>query len=888
MYTQKNNDKLHFIDMFNEIYTKTFKLRTDISLLSQSIMKCDFYYETDIIMQSKQIQEVILDYLTEMENYFSFAMKISVWKTFKLMTSVAFYQRIASLYSFIYIYRKSTGNNELFKNYVKAVEKMKNIPKIAKNIKNPGNKCYVGIRASDMAYSNSFFQENICFFSNNNIAFSKRINQNIVSKEVYPYMRDKLLTYISNNPDSNLYFYNQATAYNYGDEILRHCKCINPKSILDLLGNKEMTREWLSQCNIPIVAYKTFIGREIQYSLLTKHFPSNEAFVIQAVSGGGGIGTFYADKMNFSQVLKQLQPLERYIVSPYLRSISANTHIFVSNKQTVLSPASMQIIEKRNNQLCYRGGDFCAFEFISSDVKEKVKNLSLRIANLLREKGYCGIAGLDFIITAENIVYCSEINARFQASTFLLDKYLQSNKLSEHEAASCFELNDMAFHGGMVTSLSFEDHIGLSCYYYYKDDIPLECIQEKIFLFQKNDVEIQKDGLDYYLNDEQLTSNSYLFRAVFPYAICSNSPDTTLWINNNIAITPLSYNELSIKVALLNQGVRLSTDILDVDIKKGVYQSIDIRILNSNFLQKGRNLNCAYGIHLSQFSPFYIEKKGNNYVLLYYKKEIAQICIEKNLLADFSAREQKIAYLSTDRLRINLVAGCENKNIGKGCSFCNLPPSEIQFSMKEIRTALIHIKQLNIPFRHILIGGGSCLANDIWDKVIELSTFLKNDDWYCTKPISLMTMLPPIDLLPYLKDAGIEEVAFNMEISNEQLATKLMPGKRNYGKETYYNIFSKSVRIFGIGNVRTALIVGLDKEQELYDEIVTLINMEVVPCLSAFRALPNTPFEKMPGPDNDYLIKVYNNCVKLIASIPNNINELGPKCHSCRNNMLVL
>lgn len=763
---------------------------------------------------------------------------------------------------------------------------MSKFGKIKNNIKSEGEKCYVGIRTSDITYSSNFFMNSICFFADNNAIFAARINQNIISKEVCTYIKEKIQSFIKKYPNSRLYFYNQATAYNYADAILNKCNCLNPKAILDFLGNKRLVREWLCENDIPIVKYQTYMGNEIRYSSLTSQFPQSNAFVIQTIFGGGGIGTFYADKMNFSKVTAKLQRYQQYIVTPYLKNVSVNTHVFVAGKQTVLSPASIQIIEKRNNQLCYRGGDFCAFQTLPISIKDKVKKLSLKIANLLRNLDYCGVAGLDFIITPEGEVYCCEINARFQASTFLLDKYLQSHKLSKNEASSCFEINDMAFHGGMITSLCFEDCINLSCYYYYKDEIPIEYIKEKLSIYKENNIELYEDGLSDYLTEPRLNTNSYLFRAVFPHAICSISPDATLWVNNNISIAPLINDELSLKVALLNQGIRISDDI--PNIKKGVYQSIDIKVVSSPYFKIGRILNCAYQIHLSQFSPFCIKVEGNKQILIYFQAPIAEVIIEKNLLRDLSLREQKILYLSTDRLRINLISGCENKNLGKGCKFCNLPVSETQFSLDEIKLALTKLKILNIPFRHILIGGGSCLSIDIWEKIMELCKFLKNDDWYREKPISLMTMLPPIEILPDLKESGIEEVAFNLEIANEQLATKLMPGKRSNGKENYYNIFEKAVSVFGVGNVRSALVVGLDTEKELYDEIVSLVNMRVIPCLSAFRALPNSSFEGMPGPDNKYLIGVYNNAVQIIKSIPNNIDGLGPKCSACRNNMLIL
>lgn len=187
-----------------------------------------------------------------------------------------------------------------------------------------------------------------------------------------------------------------------------------------------------------------------------------------------------------------------------------------------------------------------------------------------------------------------------------------------------------------------------------------------------------------------------------------------------------------------------------------------------------------------------------------------------------------------------------------------------------------------------MIGGGSCLDTDIWDTIIRICQFLKNDEFYKDKPISIMTMLPPKEMLVKLKNAGVEEVAFNLEIANDELASTLMPGKRSQEKRAYYEIFAEAISVFGVGKVRSALLVGLDKEKELCNEITTLAGLGVLPCLSAFRALPSTPYAGQSGPSNKYLLNVYETATDLLTQMNGAIKELGPNCKDCRNNMLTI
>lgn len=888
LYLKEHNDNIRFLNLFNEIYNKTFSLREKLSKSTEELWNIPFYYEYDSIVASNTIEEQILDYLTELENFFSFAGKRRLSRqSFKTLMSYAFYQRVSALYPYILKKRVNTDNSEMFQNYVKTVRLIKKMKKIKTPTKTSKNKYYVGIRESDIFYAKKHFKKAVCLFSNapEQETFTIRHNQNIDHREMVPFYLNKIQ--LLSEEKAAFYFYNQRTAYNYDATIRAKCKCINSKELLDFINNKLSVKEWFIQNNIPVISFATFMGRELLYSKLCSHFDGHTSFVIQSAHGGGGIGTFYSENCNFSEILGMVEPLQRYIVSPYISGISVNTHVFVSKKQTVLSPASIQIVELRQQQLCYRGGDFCAFQKMSASVKESIKHLSLKIADMLRQKGYRGIAGIDFIVDKDEHIYCCEINPRFQASTLILDRYLRECDDDPMTAKSCFELNEMAFQECMITTLSFENKINYSCYYYYSDGVPTQYFRKKYELLkQTHNVDVFDDGMEFYLNNHKVNDNSYLFRVVFPHAISKISPDMTLWINDNIPVVQKPDNDMAFKIALLNQGCRIEGDISD--IKTGVYESIDIYIKSSVLIQQNLNINCAYGINLSQYSPYLIKLSENAEELYYYNEKIADIYVERNLLKALNKFEQKILFISTDRLRIKLISGCENKNLGKGCMFCNVPVSEHQFSLLQIQQALQNLKEQTIDFRHILIGGGSCLAQDSWDEIIAICNYLKSDKDYRDKPISIMTVLPPKGRLIELKNAGVEEVAFNLEVANDALACWMMPAKRNQGKDAYYEILRESVHIFGIGNVRSALVVGLDQEKDLYNEIVTLAEIGVIPCLSAFRALPKTCYENDLNPDNSYLLKVYNHSVTLLKSMTGSINELGPACIACRNNMLII
>jgi hypothetical protein len=557
-------------------------------------------------------------------------------------------------------------------------------------------------------------------------------------------------------------------------------------------------------------------------------------------------------------------------VSPYIENVSVNVHTIISDSEIVLTPASVQIIENVNNNLVYRGADFIAFRELPPETKETLRVTAYKISQLLKDEGYIGVAGIDFIIDRDQKIYCTEINPRFQSSSVLVDRFL-SEKASDPNglaAKSLFEMSVNAFDNNLSRDIDFFDEVNYSCYYYYNDIDNISLYFQKLQIYELyEDLLIDKDGLT---ENDEFNNLSYLYRVIFPHKIIQINSTHQLWINDNIRVTHEPTLPLDLKIALLNQGVR--SNISD-RIKSAAYNGIDIRLTN-NFRFP---VNCAYNVNLSRYSPFHIEKDKSAYRLFHCKKEIDQIEIEKFDFDDNS----KMLYLSTDRLRIKMIHGCEYKNSGVGCKFCNVSESEKVYNIDETMLAL-HSNP-DLLFRHMMIGGGTCLSSDCWDNIISLSKKLKSQ--YKDKKLSLMSIPPSIDILHDLKNAGVDEVAFNIEIYSEKLAEDLMPGKSANRRETYFQVLSEAVKVFGKGNVRSAIIVGLEDDSAVFAAVEKLSAIGVQPCLSVFRQTMGSALSDHLPPTNTYLMQIYLKSESIAEKYDLTI---GPKCIECRNNMLSL
>ena len=142
------------------------------------------------------------------------------------------------------------------------------------------------------------------------------------------------------------------------------------------------------------------------------------------------------------------------------------------------------------------------------------------------------------------------------------------------------------------------------------------------------------------------------------------------------------------------------------------------------------------------------------------------------------------------------------------------------------------------------------------------------------------------DILMQYKSAGITEIAFNIEIWNRSLAKELMPGKGLIPLELYLRALKEGTKIWGTtGNVRTALIVGLDNMDTLLEGVEYLSKQGIQPMISIFRPMVNTKLEALVPPSNKVLLSFYEKAQDICKQ--HNL-KLGPTCDACKNNMLAI
>ena len=148
--------------------------------------------------------------------------------------------------------------------------------------------------------------------------------------------------------------------------------------------------------------------------------------------------------------------------------------------------------------------------------------------------------------------------------------------------------------------------------------------------------------------------------------------------------------------------------------------------------------------------------------------------------------------------------------------------------------------------------------------------------------------LPPenIEILSEYYNAGIDEIAFNIEIFDNDLRKKYISGKGSISLEIYKETLLKAVELWGnTGNVKSSILYGLESDTSFLLGIEWLASHGIEPIISVFRPLQDTDIKNRIAPGSKTLQKIFYKVLNLCQPyhlIP------GPDCIYCQNNTLSL
>ena len=133
-----------------------------------------------------------------------------------------------------------------------------------------------------------------------------------------------------------------------------------------------------------------------------------------------------------------------------------------------------------------------------------------------------------------------------------------------------------------------------------------------------------------------------------------------------------------------------------------------------------------------------------------------------------------------------------------------------------------------------------------------------------------------------MKDSGIDSLGMHLEVVEEEVRKKILPGKSEITLERYYKAFEESVSVFGKGEVSTYLLAGLgDSKESLINCSKKLISIGVYPFIVPFVPIAGTPLEHHPSPSTDFMIDIYRAVSNLLNEGNIKSDEMSAGCAKC-------
>jgi radical SAM protein (TIGR04043 family) len=115
---------------------------------------------------------------------------------------------------------------------------------------------------------------------------------------------------------------------------------------------------------------------------------------------------------------------------------------------------------------------------------------------------------------------------------------------------------------------------------------------------------------------------------------------------------------------------------------------------------------------------------------------------------------------------------------------------------------------------------------------------------------------PPDDDIWFerMREAGIDTLGMHLEVIDEAVRARVMPGKAGLPVSRYMRAFEAAVRVFGRGQVSTYILAGLgDSAQTILDTARELIALGVYPFVVPFVPISGTPLEDHPAPTPEFM-----------------------------------
>ena len=360
----------------------------------------------------------------------------------------------------------------------------------------------------------------------------------------------------------------------------------------------------------------------------------------------------------------------------------------------------------------------------------------------------------------------------------------------------------------------------------------------------------------------------------------------------------MTYTEL--KINLMQFGAQFSQEARSAMRKNkfGQISIFDYATTSGVVIKLGDHVYANVPVKYSG-TPFLVHYVDKHFVLSMHEQlfpiSVEIIPVPKYALDSLRLEDgtpvRELVMTHADRIRIVPVSGCSFH-----CSFCtcnNLRYKEIP--IKKLDDAFqLALKDPYIIPRHALISGGTPQeTEESYDWLNRVYKHFPTNypdmdfDVMCS-PRSLYVNQSPregdIDFLRFLHDeCGVKTMSINLELYGDKERARFIPEKATLGKDRYEKFLRAAVKLFGPQKIRSALIVGLETEDNTLQGIKMLTECGCIPVLSAFIPAPGTDSATLPAPSVSFLMQLVEQAEQLVKNAG---TILGPICKPCTHNCI--
>ncbi len=196
---------------------------------------------------------------------------------------------------------------------------------------------------------------------------------------------------------------------------------------------------------------------------------------------------------------------------------------------------------------------------------------------------------------------------------------------------------------------------------------------------------------------------------------------------------------------------------------------------------------------------------------------------------------------------------------GKECRFCELQDTYLHHrpfpraakTAEYLGDALAAAAGADPSAVHVQTTPGNLRSYDVTPRLIA-DMVVRARQQLGSRPLHIAAaVMPPSDLsiINVLKDSGLDEVYFNVEVVRRDLFRAIAPGKADYGYEKFLSAFRHALAVFGEGAVYSNLVYGVQslpvslsttgwkherENEEMLAAVDALLRLRVLPVFTIY------------------------------------------------------